>query len=524
MNKQHESYVNADTSQYFKSRSENGIQISSAGFEFNTSHHKWMLDSETTVYVEVVQSYPKEYQENILATLEHFAITRSAKYVSQHISELRRFLKHGKGFTLSGLMAYKMSTPKGTRAQCISLLRCFLRKMVYLGFYVPDEFMKEFNTWVLGGRERGVPVSSQDPEEGPYSELEFRAIQAALDYKYADKTLSDREYSLVKLFMATFRRPANLKQLKVKDLIANSNILATKQTIFKLNIPRAKGQGRKFRAQSKPFVLVESIGLVLTQHIQSSVKVAEAKLGRKFSDKEAKELPLFFNNRLIDDLCDRNTDNVLDYLNTEIPHLTTNELTRELQAIIDKLEIISERTGEPLKTTAYRFRYTGGTRAAEAKAGAVTIAELLDHLNTEHVGVYVANSPELGQQISSIMNNPLARYASAFRGEIVEDEEDAFKVNPDATRIPCSDKGCDVGSCGSRSFCTDYAPVACYLCPKFLPWKDAPHHEVLQWLLEERNRLSETLNDAKVVQINDSAILAVAQVMKACEEEKKKNV
>jgi len=195
-----------------------------------------------------------------------------------------------------------------------------------------------------------------------------------------------------------------------------------------------------------------------------------------------------------------------------------------LQAIVDKLEIISERTGELLKTTAYRFRYTGGTRAAEAKAGAVTIAELLDHENTEHVGVYVANSPELGQQISSIMNNPLARYASAFRGEIVADEEHAFKINPDATRIPCADKGCDVGSCGSRSYCTDYAPVACYLCPKFLPWKDAPHHEVLQWLLEERNRLAETLNDAKVVQINDSAILAVAQVMKACEEEKKKNV
>lgn len=524
MNKQYESHAGTGTSHIFKSDSDNKIKISSAGFEFNTSHHKWVLDSETTVSVEVVWSYPIEYQENILTTLEYFAITRSAKYVAMHITELKRFLKHEKGFTFAGLMAYKMLTPESTRDQCISVLRCFLRKMVYLGFYLPDKFMKEFNTWVLRGREKGVPVSSQDPEEGPYSDLEFRAIQAALDYKYADHTLSDREYSMVKLFMATFRRPANLKQLKVKDLIANSNILATKQTIFRLSIPRSKGEGRKFRTQSKAFALVESIGLVLTKHIQSSIKEAEAKIGRKLKEEEAKELPMFFNHRLIDDLCEYNTDNSIDYLRSEISHLTTHELTTELQAIVDKLEIISERTGEPLKTTAYRFRYTGGTRAAEAKAGAVTIAELLDHENTEHVGVYVANSPELGQQISSIMNNPLARYASAFKGEIVADEEEAFKVNPDATRIPCADKGCDVGSCGSRSFCTDYAPVACYLCPKFLPWKDAPHHEVLQWLLEERNRLSETLNDAKVVQINDSAILAVAQVMKACEEEKKKNV
>lgn len=524
MNKQHESNANDDTSQYFKSDSDNEIQISSAGFEFKTNHHKWVLDSETTVCVDTVWSFPKEYQENILTTLKHFATTRSAKYVAMHIFELKRFLKHGKGFTLAGLMAYKMSTPEGTREQCVSVLRCFLRKMVYLGFYVPDDFIKEFNTWVLHGREKGVPVSSQDPVEGPFSELEFRAIQSALDYKFADYTITDREYSIVKLFMATFRRPANLKQLKVKDLVANSNILATKQTVFKLNIPRSKGKGRKFRAQSKAFALVESTGLVITKHIKNSIKEAEAKLGRKFSEEEAKELPMFFNDRLVDDLRNLKLNATADYLKTEISHLTTNELTTELQMVIDKLQIISERTGKPLHSTAYRFRYTGGTRAAEAKAGITTIAELLDHTDTQHADVYVANSPELGQQISSIMNNPLARYASAFLGEVVEDEGDAFKVNPDATRIPCREKGCDVGSCGSNSFCTDYAPVACYLCPKFLPWRNAPHLEVLHWLLEERERLSETLNDPKVVQINDSAILAVAQVIKACEEEKIKNV
>jgi|GEM_PF-276912 len=526
MNKQNtknaHSASNRGSSDFFGTKSETNSRISSGGFEFQITDDMWVLDSEKTVGVKFVQMFSEEFRENILYTLTYFAETRSAAYVGMLACELRRFLRHGRGFKLSGLLEYKQSIPEKSRDHCTSILRAFFRQMTYRGFYVPEDFMKEFNTWVLRGADKGVPVSSQDPEEGPYSDLEFRAIQAALDYKYADYTLSDREYSIVKLFMATYRRPANLKQLKVKDLIANSDILATKQTIFRLNIPRSKGTGRKFRTQSKAFALVESIGLVLTKHIQSSIEEAEAKIGRKFREEEAKELPMFFNHRLIDDLRKQNTNNVIDYLKTEIPHLTTNELTTELQATVNKLEIISERTGKFLKTSGYRFRYTGGTRAAEAKAGITTIAELLDHTDTQHAGVYVANSPELGQQISSIMNNPLARYASAFRGEIVADEEDAFKINPDATRIPCADKGCDVGSCGSRSFCTDYAPVACYLCPKFLPWKDAPHHEVLQWLLEERNKLSETLDDAKVVQINDSAILAVAQVMKACEEEKKK--
>jgi integrase len=532
MNKQNNDHVNArvdstanvDNNEHFKGNSDVASKISSGGFQFSINDDMWVLDSEKKVGVQFIEMYSKEYRTNILSTLAYFAETASASYVGMNAVELRRFLKHGKGFTLEGLMAYKLSTPEKSRDHCTSVLRSFLRQMVHFGFYVAEDFMKEFNTWVLRGSERGVPVSSQDPEEGPFSELEFRAIQTALDYKFADFTISDREYSIVKLFMATFRRPANLKQLKVRDLVANSNILATKQTIFKINIPRSKGKGRKFRAQSKAFALVESIGLVVTKHIQQSIKEAEVQLGRKFTEQEAKELPMFFNDRMIDDLRELEPNKTVDYLKSEIPHLTTNELTKELQRAINKLHIISERTGEPLNSTAYRFRYTGGTRAAEAKAGITTIAELLDHTDTQHAGVYVANSPELGQQISNIMNNPLARYASAFLGKVVEDEEDAFSVNPDATRIPCREKDCDVGSCGSSSFCTDYAPVACYLCPKFLPWKDAPHHKVLQWLIEERERLSVTLNDPKIVQINDSAILAVAQVMKTCEEEKMKNV
>jgi hypothetical protein len=223
---------------------------------------------------------------------------------------------------------------------------------------------------------------------------------------------------------------------------------------------------------------------------------------------------------MLSELNDHSPEQLMDYLKSEIPHVSSANLSKELRLAIDKLNIISERTGEALRTTAYRFRYSGGTRAAEAGAGMTTIAELLDHSDTQHSGVYVANSPELGHQISQIMNNPLARYASAFMGKVVAGEDEANKINPNAARIPFREKQCDVGSCGSSSFCTDYAPVACYLCPKFLPWENAPHHEVLQWLIEERGSLSNTLDDHKVVAINDSAILAVAQVMKRCEEAK----
>lgn len=510
-----------NANEYFGENSDSTVKTSSAGFQFNVTNDKWALDSETNIYVQFVRKFPHEYHQSIISTLAHYAETSSAKYVSMHTNELRRFIKHAKEFSLSGLLAYKLSTPEHNRDQYVSVFRCFLRKMTYLGFEVPHVFMNEFNTWVLKGGEKGIPVLSQDPEDGPFSELEYRAINASLDYKYADGTISDREYSIVKLFISTFRRPANLKQLKIKDLRTSSDILQTKQVIYQLNIPRSKGKGRSFRSQFKPFALIESIGQVLKLHIKASIRIVETKIGRKLTEQEVNELPMFFNKKLLGEVNDFSSDQLLNYLKSELPHLTSSDLTKELQLAIDKLNIISERTGKSLRTTAYRFRYTGGTRAAELKAGIITIAELLDHLDSDYAGIYVANSPELGQQISQILNNPLARYASAFQGKVVADEEEAIKINPDATRIPCREKQCDVGSCGSNSFCQDYAPVACYLCTKFLPWENAPHHEVLQWLLEERERLLNTLCDPKVVAINDSAILAVAQVMKNCEEKKK---
>jgi hypothetical protein len=117
------------------------------------------------------------------------------------------------------------------------------------------------------------------------------------------------------------------------------------------------------------------------------------------------------------------------------------------------------------------------------------------------------------------MNQPLARYASAFAGKLVEDEDEANAENTGAARIPCREKDCDVGSCGSNSFCQDYAPIACYLCPKFRPWAHAPHHLILEWLVEERERLkADTNGDMQIVSINDRAILAVCQVIQLCRE------
>ncbi|MGS0534483.1 hypothetical protein [Pseudoalteromonas sp. SaAl2] len=349
---------------------EEHVRLSFAGFEFNILKPSWDLDSETTINVTLVQSFPAEYRKAILETLIYFAEYRSAKYTSSMTFLLGKYIKDstsGVFLCLNGLLSFRAGCPERSKDDYLSRLRCFFRQAVYLGFDLPEEFMKELNSWALKGSEKGIPVLTQDPETGPFSELEFRAIKASLDHKYADGTISDREYSIGQLFAATFRRPVNLKQLKVKDLIANSKALITKQPIYQINIPRAKGKGRRFRSQFKAFALVQSIGQVISKHIVTATKDLEQKIGRKLSIDEVKELPLFFGEQVAEDIKSLKGSQVMAYLKSELPHMKRSDLTFELRSTIEKLGIISERTGQPLKVTGYRFRYSGGTKSSRSR-------------------------------------------------------------------------------------------------------------------------------------------------------------
>ncbi|MAD74502.1 MAG: hypothetical protein CML20_06905 [Rheinheimera sp.] len=116
------------------------------------------------------------------------------------------------------------------------------------------------------------------------------------------------------------------------------------------------------------------------------------------------------------------------------------------------------------------------------------------------------------------MNAPLLKYANAFQGKLVKDESEAQESLAGAGRIRTEDSQENIGSCGTSAFCRDYAPVACYLCKKFMPWQDAPHHLVLRDLVEERDRISKETGDLAIAAINDRAIIAVTQVMRQCAE------
>lgn len=497
--------------------------VSFNGYEFDMDSDVWELNKNKALNVDFIAEFDPTIQEDVRSTLVYFAESKSAYHAFNVCLAIKNYYdKTGRRvIDETGLLVYKSIYSKKSEEYRLGVLRVFLKQLYFLEFKaVSDQLFELLSRWKLSGNDKGIAVLSLDPEEGPYSDTEFEAIRGGLDNKYAESAINAEEYSLSQLFAATGRRPIQIASLKIGDVRVDSETLET--AVVMLRLPKAKVRGRGFRSDFTDFALIESIGQVLSVHIENVKKIAERQMGRQLSHEDSDLLPIFPDN--LSQLKGLSHDDMKAALRTDVTHRKTSDITLQLRNVIDKLRITSERTGKLLKTTGYRFRYTLGTRAAREGAGVLTIATLLDHSDTQNTKVYVANIPEHAATISEIMNASLMRYASAFQGEVVESEADVFTTMPGAQRIRTNDSRDNIGSCGTNAMCHDYAPVACYICPKFKAWRNAPHHLVLKWLLDERESIIEETDDLEIAAINDRAIYAVTQVMKRCSERKEETI
>ena len=161
---------------------------------------------------------------------------------------------------------------------------------------------------------------------------------------------------------------------------------------------------------------------------------------------------------------------------------------------------------------AQRFRYTVGTRAAREGYGAMVIAELLDHSDLQNARVYTRDHPNFRQKIDEAVGQQLAPLARAFAGRVVDRESDARHGNDPSMRVGTREQ--KVGTCGSRGFCGAEA-LACYTCMHFQAWVDAPHREMLQWMLERRQQMEDAGASEMVVNALGPSILGVRAVIAA---------
>ena len=352
----------------------------------------------------------------------------------------------------------------------------------------------------IPGNVKGVAVLTMNPEEGPFSDIEREGMQSAVDNAYLKKFLSDEDYLLIYLFMLLGQRSTQYAALKVCDIKAIKG--EGGEVIYILNVPRAKQRGNLARTSFKERILIPTIGKLLLEHADD----VRQRLIKLIDDPE--QAPMF----------------PAIKPNFHAPgfeyHKTSLEVANKLNEAMLSISLHSERTGEPLKITAKRFRYTIGTMAAAEGHSELVIAELLDHQDTQNVQIYVKATPAILERIDRGLAMYMAPFAQAFAGVLIEDESKAIRGNDPSSRIadPRIDRTMKpMGSCGEFGFCGFLAPITCYTCKNFQPWLDGPHEAVLQYLLAERARLVDA-TDTRIASVRDRTILAVAEVITKCEQ------
>lgn len=441
-------------------------------------------------------------------TLIWYAQNKSIHHFSNMFYCLRRFLK----FTV---LEQKVNVSTVTSDQIINFhsslrkkdhyfLGClsgFLKKWHELSYAgIEGSAIAILNQLRLKGNKKGEAVLTMDPVNGPYSDLEVQGILSALENAFQDGIVKLDEYVLVWLFLALGQRPIQYALLKVCDVSFGET--KTGITVYTIRVPRAKQRNKLARSEFKNRVLIPQIGENLLLHA--------CEMKERFSKilEDPGQAPLF------PTLMARE----------KVPpgyefHKTSQSLSLTLSKVLDRLHVMSERTGKPLHISSMRFRRTVGTRAAIEGHGELVIAELLDHTDTQNVGIYVESTPEIIDRIDRAVAFRLAPLAQAFAGVIITDESESPYPGDPSHRVcdPRFDQSMKpLGSCGKHGFCNSMAPIACYTCRSFHPWLDAPHEAVLNYLIAERERL-QTSSDIRIASINDQTILAVAEVIRQCQ-------
>lgn len=379
-------------------------------------------------------------------------------------------------------------------------LSALFRKWYSLGVPgVSEEAVKLLDGMRIPGAPKGISVLTHDPIDGPLNDLEFDAVVAGVKRAFDSQRITLEDYVLAMLFIALGQRPVQYATLKVCDLIRGA--VADGGYLYSLSVPRAKQKGGFVREQFKNRLLNSTLGALVWKHAKNVEKRFEGVLA------DATLAPLF----------PATISRFNEPLGFEF-HRTGQSISDTFTAVIDSLRVISVRTGERINTHPYRFRRTTGSRAAVEGHGELVIAELLDHTDTQNVGVYVQAVPEIVERIDRALALYLAPLAQAFAGKIIISEEHATRYGDSASRI------CDprfnptlkpMGNCGSYGFCGALVPIACYTCQSFEPWLDGPHEAVLEYLITERERILSS-SDMRIASINDRTILAVAEVVTHC--------
>ena len=494
-------------------RTENESFICRSGYEIYFDNDVWVLDKNTIInFGRITNKLSTKQLFTLKKVLRYYAISNSSAHCNNLYNRFLHYISHcGNKITTASLINYRSSLVQDDEWY-IATIKGLLKKWHSLGYEgVSDEVIELLDSWTLKGNIKGDVVKRLDPEGGPLSDIELIAFNEGAIQSYEKGLISLDELSMSLLASGTGRREIQISQMRLKDVLQGKN--HKNEPAYILNIPKAKQRGATFRSSFNQLQITEELWFILNMQSMAVKNFFTAQFNTLIPEFLLLELPLFPDYKILKEI--DSIKSLENALSTDELHIPAKKITESAQHIVRAANIYSERTGELLKMTARRFRYTTGTRAAREGFGVLIIAELLDHSDTQNAHVYVENIPEFAARISEKMGHLLAPYAKAFQGQIVDSESDAVRGNDISSRIRITPLE-NVGTCGNYAFCGSNAPIPCYTCNHFQPWIDAPHQKLFDELISERDRIARDTDDFTIAAINDRTILAVAEVIQRC--------
>lgn len=510
-----------------KLQSATTLYLSKDGLEFDTASLVWRLSRDVTLSLAWVESRLSEqlmaaYIQNLAYHAEEF----SAHYVGNINSHFRNFIlfltrtkKQIKRVEVADLISYRSSLNSRNEWYLAGIV-AFLKRWYDLGLEgVNEEVIKLLSSWRLKGNTKGEAILTFCPQQGALSDLELEALHQALIEAFEDDLINLENYALIMLSVVTGRRPAQIADLKLCDL---TEVKASDgQGMFILRIPRRKQRGVAWRERFKDYALTLELGALLKTYLKQVEKKFFLITNQSIS---TELLPIFPSWQKIHDYQKQSDLELQEQLEGQGFHRPSGSIRATVKGVIGRLNVYSERTRKALEVSPVRLRRTLATRAAREGYGVLTIAELLDHSDTQSAAVYTENVPEHVDAINRAVAEQLAPIAQAFAGVLIDHEREAKRGNDLSSRVRSESSGDGVGSCGHYGFCNALAPIACYTCRNFQPWLDAPHEEVLEGLLARREGIIRKTNDLTMASVNDRVIFAVTEVIQLCKKRKQKQL
>lgn len=388
----------------------NGYILSSSGFEVNVFDDNWKISKTCNLNVAGTLKYLNEsLYDGFIKTISYFVSELSDGYALKIFHAFNKMVnKQRVDYIDESLILNFMNRLEKKRLYEFGILKIMLKKWYSLNFPgIDSKVIKLFNEIKIKKYGYGDVVKMRDPNKGPFNVEELKCISNATEEAYNTGKISIHTYAMLKLLLHSGRRISQLTALKKKDIFTENNI-------HYVNIPRKKQRGIKKGSYRKVEI---NKSLWETLHIISDInaEIISDYLGYELTYKSIDKIPLFISTYRL-----RNLDDDIDiehYLKNEDLHITTGAMNRTIASLSRKMKLVSPRTGDIIRISSVRFRYTFATMLAKSGKSLESIAMSLDHSGTGSVGCYVQNLPDNVIDIDKSISKYLQPISEIFLGK-----------------------------------------------------------------------------------------------------------